>query len=124
VIGTVAGAVTTMLAGVFGSFCGSQAREIQAENQKNTARNELFTAAAKYADKLKATYNDAYAKFADNLQSMIREWLKDQKDATDDKFRKAVAAIEQPAGEKQKQSKVALKDAEKFEKIANELKGA
>jgi len=122
VVGSVVGAITTMLAGVFGSFCGSQAREIQAENQKNTARNELFTAAAKYADKLKTTYHDAYAKFADNLQAMIREWLKDQKDAADDKFRKAVAAIELPAGEKQAQSRAALKDAEAFEKIAKELK--
>lgn len=124
VVGTVVGAITTMLAGVFGSFCGSQAREIQAENQKNTARNELFAAAAKYADKLKATYNDAYVKFADNLQTMIREWLKDQKQAADDEFRKAIAAIELPADEKQTQSKAALKDAEAFEKIAKELKGA
>lgn len=123
-VGWVVGGAIVLLSGLLGSFCGSKAREIQAEKQKETARSELFNAAAKYADKLKATYNDAYAKFADNLQSMIREWLKDQKDAADDKFRKAVAAIEQPAGEKQKQSKVALKDAEKFEKIAKELKGA
>jgi len=120
-IGAAAGLATALLAGILGSACGSQMREIHLERQKESASTELFDAAAKFSAKLQKSYETAYASFSGELQDAIREWLRDQKDSVDKRYRKAVADLSKPAEEKAREAKSAEADAVRLDALKKEL---
>jgi len=120
-IGAAAGLVTTLLVGIFGSACGAQMRKIHLEQQKETARTELFEAASNFSGKLQKSYENAFGSFSNELQDAIRDWLRNQKDAVDKRYRQAVADLSKPADEKAQEANVAEADAVRLESLKKEL---
>jgi len=121
IVGTVVGGAIALFAGIFGSTCGSQMRKIHLEQQKETARTELFESASRFSAKLQKSYETAFASFSSKLQDAIRDWLRNQKDAVDKRYRQSVADLSKPAEEKAREADIVEADAGRLEALKKEL---
>ena len=120
-IGAVAGLAVGAICMLFGSFCGRKARELQLEKQKEQARSELFQAVEEFVADEKKGYESAYARFAEDLERLVKDWMRTQKDETDAHFRAAAAELARPADEKKAAAEAAAADAASFRKLQKEL---
>ena len=120
-IGAVAGLAVGAICMLFGSFCGRKARELQLEKQKEQARAELFHAVEEFVTDERKGYESAYASFAEDLECLVKDWMRTQKDETDAHFRAAAVELARPVDEKKAAAEAAAADAVLFHKVQKEL---
>lgn len=121
-VGTlIGGFLGGLLGGLCGGWGGGKVREFHLGRQKEASRQELFAIVEDEARFQRQGYEEALERMIDQLDQAIREWLRNQKDSVDKRYRQAVADLSKPAEEKALEAKSAEADAARLEALKKEL---
>lgn len=125
IIPGVGTAIGFVIGGLLGGLCGGwgagKLKQYQLERQKEASRQELFAIVEDEQRFQHKGFVESLERLTEQLDQAIRDWLRNQKDAVDKRYRQAVADLSKPADEKAQEANVAEADALRLESLKKEL---